>query len=82
LGQFALRWSHIEHTVANCLRVLLDIDPKAATIMVFPLSLHDRMDRIGKFDKLRPIPPETKTLFLELKPLVFAMQYVRNAMGA
>src|SRR5205807_9450126 len=52
LGQFALRWSHIEHTVANCLRVLLGMQPKPATIMVFPLSLHDRMDRIGKLDKI------------------------------
>src|SRR5690349_9898437 len=79
LGRFALRWSTIEHTIANCLRVMLRMEPKPATVMVFPLSLYDRMDRIGKIDKMQPMSAESKALFLELKPPVFAMQYIRNA---
>src|SRR3954447_25093584 len=44
LGRFACRWSHIEHTVSNCLRRLLDMDPKIAQIMVFPLTLNAKMN--------------------------------------
>ena len=79
IGQFTLRWSYIEHTVANCLRVLLSMESKPATVMVFPLSLHERMVRIGKLDEFQPMPPEAKALYNELTPLIIGMQYVRNA---
>ena len=36
IGQFASRWAHIEHTAANCLRRLLEFDPKQATVMIYP----------------------------------------------
>lgn len=47
IGRFACRWSHIEHTVSNCLRRVLDMDPKPAQIMVFPLSLDAKMRAIS-----------------------------------
>lgn len=78
LGRFACRWSHIEHIIGNCLRRLLNFDPKQATAMIFPLSLDIRMSRIGELVKLKPLSPEQMVLFEELKPLIRAIQYLRN----
>jgi hypothetical protein len=83
VGQFAFRWSHIDHTIGNCLRRILDMDPKQATILIFPLSLDLRMARIEQayklLSRLRPVSPESKALFDELKPLIKAMQFLRNS---
>jgi len=77
-GQLAVRWSHIEHTIANCLRVLLKFDPKQASVMIYPLTLDTRMARIGEHIKFIPLEPEQMALFEELKPLIRAMQYLRT----
>src|SRR4051812_17251314 len=69
-GQLALRWSHIEHTIANCLRVLLRFDPKQASVMIYPLSLDTRMSRISEHIKLIPLEADQRALFEELKPLI------------
>jgi hypothetical protein len=78
IGQFACRWSQIEHTIGNCLRRLLDMDPKPAQVMVFPLSLDQRMDRIKRLAGIKGVTPYQRALLNELKPLVKAMQYLRN----
>lgn len=78
LGQFACRWAHIEHTIGNCLRRLLDMEPSPANIMVFPLSLDMRMRRIDDMTEIKPLRTDQNALFLELKPLVLAMQWIRN----
>lgn len=78
LGQFASRWAHIEHTIGNCLRRVLNMDAGHATIVVFPLGLEMRMQRIGEVMKRYPLPPEPTALYGELRPLVTAMQYLRN----
>lgn len=78
IGQFACRWAHIEHTVGNCLRVLLGMAPDDAQVMVFPLSLDARVQRINEVIKKRPLPTFQATLFSELKPLLRAQQYLRN----
>jgi hypothetical protein len=79
LGQFTLRWSHIDHTIGNCLRRMLDMDPKPATVMIFPLSMDARMSKIGDLaKKLKPMTLHQQALFNELKPLVKAMQFIRN----
>jgi hypothetical protein len=78
IGQFTLRWSHMDNTIANCLRRLLDMDPKQANVMIFPLSLDQRFQKIGQLSKHQPFTGERKWLFEELKPLIFAMQYIRN----
>jgi hypothetical protein len=79
IGQFTVRWSHMDHTVGNCLRVLLDMSPKTATVLIFPLSLDARMSHIDRFSKLQPLEPLPAAIFGELKPLIKAMQYIRNS---
>jgi hypothetical protein len=78
LGQFACRWANIEHVAANCLRVLLGFDPKQASVMIFPLSLETKMNRIENFSKIKPLSEDQAWLFAELRPLIAAMQYIRN----
>jgi hypothetical protein len=78
IGQFAVRWSHIEHTIGNCLRRLLELSPKHATVVIFPLSLDMRMARIDHLSKLQPLAKEQQELFDELRPLIKAMQFLRN----
>jgi hypothetical protein len=43
LGQLTLRWSHIEHIIGNCLKVMLRLSDDEAVIMVFRLSLEERL---------------------------------------
>lgn len=78
IGRFAIRWSHIDHTIGNCLRRLLDMSPKHATVMIFPLSLDHRISHIEKLAKRQPMDDRSANLFAELKPLIKAMQFVRN----
>ena len=78
IGQFACRWAHIEHTIANCLRVMLEMGPEPATIMIFPLSLDLRMSRIRELAKQRFLTGYQLALLAELRPLIKAMQYLRN----
>jgi hypothetical protein len=79
IGQFACRWALIEHTIGNCLRRLLDLEPKPARVMIFPLSLDLRMTRIGELIKDNPLNDFQMMLFQELKPLIRAMQYLRTS---
>ena len=37
LGVLALRWSHIEHILGNCLKVLLRLTDEEAIVIVFPM---------------------------------------------
>jgi hypothetical protein len=79
IGQFTLRWSHMDHTIGNCLRRLLDMSPKHATVLIFSLSLDHRVSHIDRLSKLVPFTPLAGGLFAELKPLIKAMQYIRNS---
>ena len=36
IGQFACRWALMEHAIGNCLRVMLNMEPEDATVMIFP----------------------------------------------
>jgi len=78
IGQFACRWALIEHTIGNCLRVMLEMGPEPATIMIFPLSLDLRMSRIRELAKQRFLTGYQLALLAELRPLIKAMQYLRN----
>jgi hypothetical protein len=78
IGQFACRWSHIEHTMANCLRRLLDLTPDEATVMAFSLSFDQRMSRMVDLIEINPLPVYQATVFAELLPLIRTMQYLRN----
>lgn len=79
LGQFALRWSHIDHVIGNCLRRLLDMSPKHATVLIFPLNLDLRMQKIGEISKLQPLTEYQQALFDELRPCIKAMQFIRSS---
>jgi hypothetical protein len=80
IGQFACRWALIEHTIGNCLRVMLGMNPKHATIMIFPLSLDHRMTRIRELLARQPtlLNDYQRSVLEELRPLIRAMQYLRN----
>src|SRR5450759_477925 len=78
IGQFACRWSVIEHQIGNCLRRLLDLTPKQATSLIFPMSLDVRMQRIESLAKNPPMSVMQVALFQELKQLVKAMRYLRT----
>jgi hypothetical protein len=76
IGQFACRWALIEHTIGNCLRVMLGMNPKHATIMIFPLSLDHRMTRIRELLARQPtlLNDYQRSVLEELRPLIKAMQ--------
>jgi hypothetical protein len=76
IGQFACRWALIEHTIANCLRVMLAMEMEPATVMIFPLTLETRMTRISKLAK--QLTGYQLAVLAELKPLIKAMQYLRS----
>ena len=78
IGQFAARWALIEHIVGNCARRVLDLDPKQATVLVFPLSLDARVEMIRRSTRQRPLADDQRAYFDELLPLVRAIQYIRN----
>ncbi|MBR0993966.1 hypothetical protein JQ580_24905 [Bradyrhizobium japonicum] len=44
LGILALRWSHIEHILGNCLKVILRLTDEEAVIVVFSLSADQRAE--------------------------------------
>jgi hypothetical protein len=78
LGVLALRWSHIEHILGNCLKVLLRSTDEEAIIMVFPLSADQRAEKIKQLSELQPLPEHAQRAFEELRPVLKDIQYVRN----
>ncbi|PBB26127.1 MULTISPECIES: hypothetical protein [unclassified Mesorhizobium] len=78
IGQLTLRWSLIEHTIGNCLRVLLRLTPAESVPMVFKLAARERRERIRELIAVNPVPPETEFLFKELDVVMQAIQPVRN----
>jgi hypothetical protein len=57
LGQLSLRWSHIEHVLGHCLKRMLRLTDDEAIIMVFPLSLDQRLTRITQLAETTPMDP-------------------------
>jgi hypothetical protein len=57
---------------------MLRMDPEQATVMVFPLSLDMRMAKMAELTKLHMLTENQIALLAELKPLIKAMQYIRN----
>jgi len=78
LGQLTLRWSHIEHVIGNCLKVMLRLSDEEAIVVVFPMSLETRMTRIADLAKLTPLNAQAKAAYDELRYAVSAIQHVRN----
>ena len=71
LGRLSLRWSHIDHMIANCLKVLLGLDEDQARIIIFPLTSDLRLQRMDKLAKLKPLPsPKATKAFRELRTVM------------
>jgi hypothetical protein len=78
IGQLSLRWSHIDHIIANCLKALLGLSDEEAIVMVFPLSTDARLRRIKDLDQIKPIHDDGKRYFVELDTVMRGIQAVRN----
>ena len=78
LGVLALRWSHIEHILGNCLKVILRLTDDEAVIVVFTLSADQRAEKIHQLSKLSELPAPAQKAFDELRPILKGIQYVRN----
>jgi hypothetical protein len=78
IGQYTLRWSQIENSIANSLRALLGLDREQADYLIFPLNLEPRFQKIQRFNEAHPFHSQQHAIFAELKPLVRAMQFLRG----
>lgn len=78
LGQLALRWSHIDHILGNCLNALLRFSDDEAVVMVFPLSTDARFQRIKEIAKLANLNAEAEAALDGLRSTLSYVQQVRN----
>jgi hypothetical protein len=78
IGHLSIKWSHLEHIIGNCLKVILRLSDDEARVIVFPLSLEQRMTRIGELAEIGSISERSQRLFYELRALLKGIQYVRN----
>ena len=79
LGRLSLRWSHIDHMIANCLKLQLRLDDDQARVMIFPLTTDHRLQRIEALTKLNPMPSTKATqAFNELRIVMRGIRAVRN----
>jgi hypothetical protein len=79
LGLLALRWSHIDHVAANCLKKMLRLTDQEAVIVVFPLPMEQRLSRMRELQKLQPLPTNAaKRAFREFDFIMKGLQAVRN----
>ena len=79
LGELFLRWSHIEHIIGNCLRAVLRLDGEQAVVMIFPLPLERRLDKIRELAEINPLPTDADAAFYELNYAMKCINYVRNS---
>jgi hypothetical protein len=78
LGVLSLRWSTTEHILGNCLRILLRLSMEEAVVVVFPMNLEQRINRIDELSAITPMNSKAQATFNELKYIMKGIQYVRN----
>jgi hypothetical protein len=79
LGRLSLRWSHIDHMIANCLKLQLGLNDDQARVMIFPLSAEMRLQRMNELAKLKALPAGKATkAFQELCAVMKGIRAVRN----
>src|SRR5258708_24769969 len=79
VGRLTLKWSHIEHIVGNCLKRILRLTDEEAIVVVFPLNIETRLNRILELSKIKPMKPRSQSLLAELRPLMRGIQYLRTS---
>jgi len=78
IGELSLRWSHTEHVIANCLKVMLRLSDSEAKVVVFPWSMDQRLLRLKELSEVSNMSDEAKAALSELVAVGKAVQYVRN----
>jgi hypothetical protein len=78
IGELSLRWSHTEHVIANCLKVMLRLSDSEAKLVVFPWSMDQRLSRLKELSEVVSISGEAKVALNELVAVGKGVQYVRN----
>jgi hypothetical protein len=80
IGLLSLRWSHIDHMIAQSLKALLRLTDEEAAVVVFPLSTDLRLTRIRELQRLKSLPTEAaKKAFSELDLMMKGIGAVRNS---
>jgi hypothetical protein len=78
IGQLAIRWSHIDQIIGNCLKSVLRLSDDEATVMVFPLSAETRINRLCELSAVAPFNEKAEQILGELRPVLKGLQLVRN----
>jgi len=78
LGQLSLRWSHIEHVIGNCLKVMLRLSEDEAIVIVFPASLELRLRKMKELAEINELNPDAQRAHDEIQLVMKGIQYVRN----
>ena len=79
LGRLSLRWSHIDHMIANCLKLQLGLDEDQARAMIFPLSTELRLQRMNELAKLKALPSDkAANIFQELCAMMKGIRAIRT----
>lgn len=77
LGQLSLRWSHTDHIIGNCVKVLLRLTDEEAISVIFPLSAHRRLSLLKELGN-RSLSADADRALRELGCLMPALQSIRN----
>jgi hypothetical protein len=78
IGRLALKWSHIDHIIGNCLKVMLGQTDEQAVVTVFSLGARQRLNQIKELAALKPLNPDAQIAFDELRAVMAGLQFVRN----
>lgn len=78
IGELLLRCSHIEHVLGNCLKTLLRLTDDEAVIMVFPLSIEQRFQRIKQAAALVDLNNDAQAALDALTATLKHVQTTRN----
>ena len=78
IGRLAVKWSHIENIIGNCLKALLHLTDDEAVIVVFPLSTELRLKEIQQLVKVNSLNEKVQEALDALIPVIAALQFTRN----
>ena len=83
LGELTLKWSHLDHIIGNCLAAMLRLSAKRVVIMVFPLTTHDRLEKIKALAKTKRLNEDAVAALNALNGVMnYILQVRRNIIHA